>query len=370
MSVDAPFTSDDHQYMTRALRLAAQGLHTTTPNPRVGCIIVKNGLVIGEGAHLKAGEPHAEVYALRQAGANAAGADVYVTLEPCSHHGRTPPCADALIQAKVRRVVVAMQDPNPQVAGNGLARLQAAGITVQSGLMETQARELNAGFISRMTRQRPFVRSKIAASLDGRTALANGESKWITGEAARLDVQSWRAQSCAILTGIGTVLADNPQMTVRTVPNSIAPYRQPLRVVVDSQLQISPQANILQGGHALVVYAKDAPQKLAQLKSTGVDCIQIAGTEGRLCLNSLFMHLATLGVNDLLVEAGHGLNGALLAQGLVDELLVYYAPILMGASAKGMFDFLPLTSMSQRIELALIDMRQVGKDIRLRLKPV
>ncbi len=370
MSVDALFTSDDHQYMTQALRLATQGLYTTTPNPRVGCIIVKNGLVIGEGAHLKAGEPHAEVYALRQAGANAAGADVYVTLEPCSHHGRTPPCADALIQAKVRRVVVAMQDPNPQVAGNGLARLKSAGITVQSGLMEPQARELNAGFISRMTRQRPFVRSKIAASLDGRTALANGESKWITGEAARLDVQSWRAQSCAILTGIGTVLADNPQMTVRNVPNSIAPYRQPLRVVVDSQLQISPQANILQGCHALVVYANDAPQKLAQLKATGVDCIQIAGSEGRVCLSSLFMHLATLGVNDLLVEAGHGLNGALLAQGLVDELLVYYAPILMGASAKGMFDFPPLTSMSQRIELALIDMRQVGKDIRLRLKPV
>ena len=368
------FTPDDHQFMTRALRLAEQGLYTTTPNPRVGCVIVKNGVVIGEGAHLKAGEPHAEVHALRQAIANdhavkIQGADVYVTLEPCSHHGRTPPCADALIQAKVARVIVAMQDPNPQVAGNGLARLQAAGITVQSGLLETQARELNAGFISRMTRQRPFVRSKIAASLDGRTALANGESKWITGEAARSDVQHWRAQSCAILTGIGTVLADNPQMTVRNVANLPGPYRQPLRVVVDSQLQISSHANIVQGGNTLVAYAQDAHQQLALLQAGGVNCIQLASEDGHVCLNSLLSHLAGLGVNELMVEAGQGLNGALLRQGLIDELLVYYAPILMGASAKGMFDFPPLQSMSQRTQLELLDMRQVGKDIRLRLKP-
>jgi diaminohydroxyphosphoribosylaminopyrimidine deaminase/5-amino-6-(5-phosphoribosylamino)uracil reductase len=369
------FTSDDHHYMTRALRLAEQGLYTTTPNPRVGCVIVNNGVVFGEGAHLKAGEPHAEVHALRQAFANGhaaqiQGADVYVTLEPCCHHGRTPPCADALIQANIARVVVAMQDPNPQVAGNGLARLQAAGIAIQSGLLETQARELNAGFISRMTRQRPFVRSKIAASLDGRTALANGESKWITGEAARLDVQHWRARSCAILTGIGTVLADNPQMNVRNVTNLSAPYRQPLRVVVDSQLQISPQANILQGGNTLLVFAQDARKQLALLQANGVNCIQLTAADGRVCLNSLLSHLAGLGVNELMVEAGQGLNGALLAQGLVDELLVYYAPILMGTSAKGMFDFPSLERMSQRTQLELLDMRQVGKDIRLRLKPI
>lgn len=369
------FTSNDHQFMTRALRLAEQGLYTTTPNPRVGCVIVKNGVVIGEGAHLKAGEPHAEVHALRQAVANGhaeqiQGADVYVTLEPCSHHGRTPPCAEALIQANVARVVAAMQDPNPQVAGNGLARLQAAGIAVQSGLLEQQARELNAGFISRMTRQRPFVRSKIAASLDGRTALANGESKWITGEASRLDVQRWRARSCAILTGVGTVLADNPQMTVRNITNATAPYRQPLRVVVDSQLKISPQALILQGGNALLAYANDAHQSLAQLTAGGANTIQLAAADGHVCLNSLLSHLAGLGVNELMVEAGQGLNGALLAQGLVDELLVYYAPILMGASAKGMFDFAPLQSMSQCTQLELLDMRQVGKDIRLRLKPI
>jgi diaminohydroxyphosphoribosylaminopyrimidine deaminase / 5-amino-6-(5-phosphoribosylamino)uracil reductase len=220
-----------------------------------------------------------------------------------------------------------------------------------------------------MTHQRPFVRSKIAASLDGKTALNTGESKWITGEAARLDVQHWRARSCAILTGIGTVLADNPQMNVRNLVNIAAPYRQPLRVVVDSRLQIPLNAQILQGGHTLLAYAHDAQNRLAQLQAGGVDCIQLAGADGRVCLNSVLTHLAGLGINELMVEAGQGLNGALLAQGLIDELLIYYAPILLGNSARGMFDFPPLQAMSQRTQLKLIDMRQIGQDIRLRLKP-
>ena len=241
----------DSQWMALALRLAERGLHTTSPNPRVGCVLVKDGKVIGEGWHERAGEPHAEVHALRAAGKAARGATAYVTLEPCSHHGRTPPCADALIAAGVSRVVAAMQDPNPLVAGQGLQKLRAAGIEVEYGLMEAAARELNIGFISRMTRGTPWVRSKIAASLDGRTALANGTSKWITGEAARLDVQHWRARSCAVLTGIGTVLADDPQLNVR----GISTERQPLRVVLDSELRLSPAAKILQNGQTLIYTA-------------------------------------------------------------------------------------------------------------------
>ncbi len=364
-------TANDYVFMAHALRLAEQGLYSTTPNPRVGCVIVKNGVVIGEGAHLKAGEPHAEVLAMRQASANGHthlnGADIYITLEPCSHHGRTPPCAEALIKAGASRVIVAMQDPNPQVAGRGLALLKQHHIAVTIGVMEAEARQLNAGFISRMTRGMPFVRSKIAASLDGRTALANGESKWITGEAARLDVQHWRAQSCAILTGVGTVLADNPNMTVRLETNQRP--RQPLRVIVDSLLRTSPDALILQGGKTLVVYASDPNHQLSKFSADNVELLNIPDKTGKVCLKTLLQVLATREINEVMCEAGQNLNGALLTQNLIDELLVYVAPFILGNDAMSMFAIPKLSSMQQRVQLALIDTLQVGNDLRLRFKP-
>lgn len=370
MSFTIP-TANDYQFMAQALRAAEQGLYTATPNPRVGCVIVKNGLVIGEAAHLKAGEPHAEVLALHQAMASGhhdlKGADVYVTLEPCSHHGRTPPCAEALVKAGVARVIVAMQDPNPQVAGRGLALLKQHRIALTVGVMEAEAHQLNPGFISRMTRGMPFVRSKIAASLDGRIALANGESKWITGEIARFDVQHWRAQSCAILTGVGTVLADNPNMTVRLQAKEAS--RQPLRVVVDSHLRIAPDALVLQGGKSLVVYASDPNNKLPQFSADNVELLKIASKAGKVCLKSLLQLLAAREINEVMCESGQGLNSALLAQNLIDELLLYYAPVILGQSAIGMFAIPELTSMQQRLQLELIEVLQLGNDLRLRLKP-
>lgn len=364
------FTKADHEYMSLALHLAEQGLYTTTPNPRVGCVLVNNSQIIGQGAHLKAGEPHSEIMALRDAEAKfpnlIQGADAYVTLEPCSHFGRTPPCADALIKAGVKHVIAAMQDPNPQVAGKGLARLNAAGIDTEHGLMEAQARELNAGFISRMTQNRPFVRVKIAASLDGKTALANGESKWITGEAARQDVQHWRARSCAILTGIGTVLADDPQMNVRNIPSA----RQPLRVVVDSQLRISPQAKILAGGNTLIAYVLDKENKADALSKAGVELVKAQSNDGKVCLKQLLRHLAERGINEVMVEAGQTLNGALLTLNLIDEFLFYYAPTLLGSDARGMLAIPALESMQNRTELSLIEVRQFAQDIRVRAKPI
>ena len=363
--------ANDHLFMAQALRLAEQGLYSTTPNPRVGCVIVRNGTVIGEGVHLKAGEPHAEVVAMSQAMANGyhdlKGVDVYVTLEPCNHHGRTPPCAEALVKSNVARVIVAMQDPNPQVAGRGLALLKQHRIALTIGVMETEARQLNAGFVSRMTRGMPFVRSKIAASLDGRVALASGESKWITGDLARFDVQHWRAQSCAILTGAGTVLADNPNMTVRLDVKKVT--RQPLRVVVDSILRISPDALILKGGKTLVVYASDPNHKLSQFSEENVELLKIPDKTGKVCLRSLLQTLAAREINEVMTEAGQGLNGALLTQNLIDELLVYYAPVILGNDAMSMFAIPELTSMQQRIQLELIDVLQLGNDLRLRLKP-
>lgn len=360
------YSSADYLFMAQALRLAEQGLYSTMPNPRVGCVIVKADQVIGTGAHMRAGEPHAEVLALRTAGSQARGADVYVTLEPCSHHGRTPPCADALLQAGVKRVVAAMQDPNPLVAGNGLAYLKEHDIDASCGLMQAQAVDLNPGFISRMSRGLPFVRSKIAASLDGRTALANGESKWITGEASRLDVQRWRARSSAILTGAGTVLMDDPEMTVRELDIP----RQPLRVVVDGHLRITPQAKILQSGNVLIAYATDPDNKAATLQSAEVELLKLPDVNNRVCLKSLMAELAKREINEVLVEAGQGLNGALLEQGLTDELLIYYAPVLMGGEARGMFATSILSEMSQCMRLDIIELRQVGADIRIRANPV
>ncbi len=350
----------DSQWMARALRLAERGLYTTSPNPRVGCVLVKEGKVVGEGWHERAGVPHAEVHALRAAGKAAHGATAYVTLEPCSHHGRTPPCADALIAAGVSRVVAAAQDPNPKVAGQGIARLRAAGIKVECGLMEADARELNIGFVSRMERATPWVRSKIAASLDGRTALANGTSKWITGDAARRDVQRWRARSCAVLTGIGTVLADDPQLNVREIKSD----RQPLRVVVDSQLRMPLHARICAGGTLIYTASMDRA-KCAELQIQGAEVVTLAGADGLVDLFRVLGDLGRRGINEVLVEAGRTLNGALLQAGLVDELVLYLAPQLLGDAARGMADLGELTQLQQRVALQWQDMRQVGGDLRI-----
>lgn len=349
----------DSQWMALALRLAERGLYTTSPNPRVGCVLVKDGKVVGEGWHERAGEPHAEVHALRVAGKLAQGATAYVTLEPCSHHGRTPPCADALIAAGVKRVVAAMQDPNPLVAGRGIAKLRAAGIEVESGLMEAAARELNIGFVTRMSRGMPWVRSKIAASLDGHTALNNGTSKWITGEAARSDVQHWRARSCAVLTGVGTVLADDPLLNVR-----IESGRQPLRVILDSHLRLPPTARIL-GGGALVYTASADVARRAALQQRGAEVVQLPGTNGQVDLSAVLRDLAQRGCNEVLVETGRTLNGALLQAGLVDELVLYLAPQLLGDAARGMADLGELTQLQQRVDLHWQDVRQVGGDLRI-----
>ena len=362
------FTAYDHEMMSLALCIAEAGLLTSSPNPRVGCVLVKDGQIIGQGAHLKTGEPHAEVMALRDAAQkfpnSIKGATAYVTLEPCSHFGRTPPCANALVDAGVARVVVAMQDPNPKVAGNGLRILAAAGIAVEHGLMEAQARELNIGFVTRMTKNKPYVRVKIAASLDGRTALANGESKWITGEAARQDVQQWRARSCAILTGVGTVLADNPQMNVR-IPST----RQPLKVIVDSQLRAPTDSNILKDGNVLIAYSQASEAQKLALSVAGAELIKV-GSQPQVCLKTLLSELAERGINEVMVEAGQTLNGALLAAGLIDEFIFYYAPLILGADARGMLAIPALKTMQDRIALQLVDTRQIGQDIRVRAKPI
>lgn len=354
----------DAAWMARALRLAERGLFTTRPNPRVGCVLVKSGKLVGEGWHERAGEPHAEVHALRSAGLAARGATAYVTLEPCSHHGRTPPCAEALIAAGVARVVAATEDPNPQVAGQGLARLRAAGIETERGLMEAAARELNIGFFSRMTRGAPWVRSKIAASLDGRTALANGASQWITGEAARRDVQRWRARSCAILTGIGTVLNDDPQLNVRDIelPD------QPLRVVVDGGLRTPPTARILQSEGAIIYTATQDAARIASLEEAGARVMVLPGANGRVDLHAVLRDLAANAINEVLVEAGSGINGTLLTAGLVDELVLYFAPQLLGDAARGIAALGELTRLEQRIELDWNDARRVGKDLRIAAK--
>ena len=359
------FSAQDSVWMAQALRLAERGLYGTSPNPRVGCVLVRAGDVVGTGWHRCAGEPHAEVHALREAGATAHGATAYVTLEPCSHHGRTPPCADALIEARVARVVVAAQDPNPQVAGEGIARLRAAGIAVESGLMETEARELNVGFFARMTRGMPWVRSKIAMSLDGRTALGNGKSQWITGDAARQDVQRWRARSCAVLTGINTVLPDDARLNVREIETS----RQPLRVVLDSQLRIPLEARVLyDGGNTLIYTALRNERKTALLQDLGATVTVMPDGEGRVDLPAMLRDLAQRGCNEVLVESGSTLNGALLRAGLADELLLYLAPQLLGDAARGMAQLGELTSLDQRVGLKWQDMRQVGEDLRILAK--
>lgn len=350
--------------MAQALRLAELGLYGTSPNPRVGCVLVADEKMVGSGWHRRAGEPHAEVLALREAGDKARGATAYVTLEPCSHHGRTPPCADALIAAGVARVVAAVQDPNPQVAGEGIAKLRSAGIAVACGLMEAAARELNIGFFARMTRGTPWLRSKIAMSLDGRTALANGVSKWITGDAARLDVQHWRARSCAVLTGIGTVLADDARMNVRDIETE----RQPLRVVLDSRLRMPLTARMLQETNVLIYAALHDQDKIAVLERAGATVRALPDGNGRVDLPAMMRDLAQRGCNEVLLEAGSTLNGALLRAGSVDELLLYVAPQLLGDWARGMAQLGELTALDQRIDLKWQDVRQVGSDMRITAK--
>jgi diaminohydroxyphosphoribosylaminopyrimidine deaminase / 5-amino-6-(5-phosphoribosylamino)uracil reductase len=373
------FSAADREFMARALELARRGLYTTTPNPRVGCVIVRDGTVIGEGWHEMAGQPHAEINALAdvarkvgtprvlpsgRAGATARGATVYVTLEPCSHHGRTPPCADALIDAGITRVVAAMRDPNPQVAGEGLARLELAGVRVDSGLMEDVARELNIGFVSRMTRGRPWLRLKVAASLDGKTALNNGRSQWITGAEARRDAHAWRARSCAMLTGIGTVRDDDPRLTVRDIDTP----RQPLRVVVDSRLEIPLDAAILDGGNCLVACAVENAAKVAQLRQRGVDVLALPNAAGKVDLPGLLAELGRRGINDVMAEAGFRLNGSLLREGLVDELLIYQAPLLLGDKARGMFDLPELENLAGARRLEVLERHAVGADFFLRAR--
>ena len=355
------FSPVDQQHMAEALRLAEKGLYTTTPNHRVGCVIVRDGQAVGAGWHEKAGGPHAEVLALRAAGARAHGATAYVTLEPCSHHGRTPPCVDALIEAGIARVVAAMQDPNTKVAGSGFARLRAAGIEVESGLMQDEARALNCGFVSRMSRGRPWVRTKIAASLDGRTALANGQSQWITGPEARRDGHAWRARACAVLTGIGTVRDDDPRLDVREVETT----RQPLKVLVDSQVQVPLSAKLLQSGQVLVAAAVENKAGIAALRDQGAEVVVLPNAQGKVELMDLMRELARREINEVHVEAGFKLNGSLLREGLVDEILIYLAPSILGDSACGMFKLPDIADLERKRLVQFGDVRSIGRDIRI-----
>jgi diaminohydroxyphosphoribosylaminopyrimidine deaminase/5-amino-6-(5-phosphoribosylamino)uracil reductase len=351
--------------MARALRLAERGLLTTAPNPRVGCVLVRDGAVVGAGWHERTGGPHAEINALQQAGPRAAGATAYVTLEPCCHHGRTPPCTEALLAAGVVRVVAAMEDPNPRVAGMGLAALRDAGIDTAAGLLAAAAECLNAGFVMRMRQGRPWVRCKLAMSLDGRTAMTSGESRWITGEAARSDVQQLRARSDAIMTGIGTVLADDPSLTVR-IDGMDDGFRQPLRVILDSQLRTPPDAKLLDlPGETLIVTGTVDAGNEARLTRSGVRVVPLPLQDGQLDLPAVLQYLGTLQVNEVHLEAGATLCGALMQAGLLDELVIYMAPHLMGDAARGLFALPGLEQMAQRIRLSINDIRAVGDDWRI-----
>lgn len=372
----ASFSEQDRCWMARAIQLAAQGRFTTHPNPRVGCVLVRDGQIVGEGFHVRAGEGHAEVNALRMAGDQAMGATAYVTLEPCSHHGKTPPCAEALVHAGVARVVSAMVDPNPQVAGRGIKRLLNAGIEASSGLLEAEAKALNPGFIKRMEQGLPYVRIKTASSLDGRTAMQSGESQWITGAAARSDVQRLRAQSSVIVTGVDSILHDDSSLTVREdelqLDNAAEiVQKQPLRVVLDSQLRMPLNAKILQQpGRTLIATVSQDAAKTGALIESGAEVVQLAAEQNRVSIKALLEYLATAEqCNELLVETGARLAGAFIAAGVVDELVVYQAMILMGSDARPMYT-LPYSKMDEQIRLQLLDSRMLGDDLRLTLRPV
>lgn len=351
------FSAFDHAMMRRALELAAKGLYSTTPNPRVGCVLTKDQAIVAEGWHERAGGPHAEIVALDRAGSAAAGATAYLNLEPCNHHGRTPPCVETLIKKNIRRVVAAMRDPNPKAAHGGDA-LAAAGIGFEHGLMEEAARELNVGFVSRMTRGRPWVRLKVAATLDGRTALSDGKSQWITGAEARRDGHRWRARACAILTGIGTVRADDPRLTVREIETA----RQPLRVIVDSRLETPPTARILQGEKVFVFAGTDGTLPNA-------DVVSLPNQERKVDLPRMLEELARRGVNELHVEAGFRLNGSLVREGCVDEYLVYLNPSFLGDRAQGMLDLPAVVSLEKRIKLRVLSVERLGEDLRILARP-
>lgn len=361
------FTAADFGFMARALRLARRGLYSAHPNPRVGCVLVRDGAVVGDGWHQKTGGAHAEIAALEAAGTRAGGSTAYVTLEPCSHHGRTPPCADALIEAGVAAVVVSMQDPNPEVAGEGIGRLRQAGIEVRCGLMQADALRLNEGFVSRMSRGRPLVRIKIAASLDGRTAMASGESQWITGGDARRDVQRLRAACGAVMTGIATIVDDDPALNVRDAALDTG-GAQPLRVVLDSRLKMPATARVLGLPGATVIFCVDDKDR-RPLEKAGARVIRVAAAAGRPDLPQVLRELAALEVNDVLVEAGPQLNGSLMSAGLVDELVIYQAPHIMGSETKGMAVTPDWLGLEQRMPLTVTDLRKIGADLRITARP-
>ncbi len=366
----------EHRQMARAIRLAERGLYSTDPNPRVGCVLVRDGAMVGEAWHRRAGEPHAERLALAAAGDRARGATAFVTLEPCCHQGRTPPCTQALIEAGVARVVCAMVDPNPLVAGKGLAALREAGVETRSGLLEEQARGLNPGFIKRMERGLPYVRCKLAASLDGRTAMASGESRWISSEASRRDVHRLRARSSAIVTGVVTVLADDPSLNVRLSTADLPglepgqPVRQPVRVILDSALRTPPDARLLGlEGRTLIGCTRASPTREAELRAAGAEVRVLPDEHGRVGLEPLMRWLAAEEINEVLLESGPTLAGSALTGGLIDELVVYLAPHLMGDGARGLFRLPLLERMEHRVPLILDEVRRVGPDLRLRLRP-
>ncbi|MCG7989156.1 MAG: bifunctional diaminohydroxyphosphoribosylaminopyrimidine deaminase/5-amino-6-(5-phosphoribosylamino)uracil reductase RibD [Candidatus Thiodiazotropha weberae] len=365
----------DHRYMGRAIQLAKRGWYTTQPNPRVGCVLVKDGEIVGEGYHRRAGELHAERNALADAGEAARGATAYVTLEPCCHQGRTPPCTEGLIEAGVKRVVAAMTDPNPKVAGKGFEQLEQAGIEVVSGVLEAQAAALNPGFIKRMRQGLPYVRCKMGMSLDGRTAMANGESQWITSAESRVDVHKLRAASNAILTGVGTLLADDPSMNVRVGHSELGIDEDlqipgPVRVVLDPQLQTPASAKMLNlPGQTLVVCSDDNPTHGIALEAAGAQVVTVPAVEQGLDLHEVLQFLADQEINEILLESGATLAGAMLEQGLVDELIIYQAPHLMGDSARGLFRLPGIQQMSQRLSLNITDVRQIGPDIRITATP-
>jgi len=362
------FSATDHAMMAHALRLAERGAYTTRPNPMVGCVLAHGDEIVGEGWHRLAGEPHAEILALQDAGDRAKGATAYVTLEPCAHTGKTGPCADALVAAGVWRVVVAMRDPFPEVDGEGFARLAAAGIGVESGLMEAQARALNRGWLSLVERGRPWVRVKLATSIDGRTALASGDSKWISCEASRLDGHRWRARAGAIITGAGTVLADDPSLTVRLGDDT--PFVAPLRVVLDPGLATIARGRVREGAApALYLHAADVkpPRDLGMQPSVELGVVPVRA--GLIDLAAVLRRLAERGINEVQVEAGATLAGGFLAAGLVDEILLYIAPVLLGERAKPLFDGLRIDDMAQKLNLTIVESRAIGTDMRLLLRP-
>lgn len=360
------FSAFDRQCMATAMQLARKGLNTTHPNPRVGCVISRDERIVGQGWHVRAGGAHAEVHALEEAGELAAGGTVYVTLEPCSYHGRTAPCADALIEAGITRVVCAMEDPNPRVSGAGISRLIESGIHVQQGLMQAEAEQLNAGFVKRMRYGRPLVRIKLAQSTDGHIALANGTSQWISGPDAREDVQRWRAGSAAVLTGIGTVLADDPLLNVRLDGHD----RQPLRVIVDSHWRTPVKARLFGVGGKIMIAGLENGSNRQALQDAGAECIVLPQSGGRVDLNALLQELARREINEVQVEAGAVLCGSLLEAGLIDELLIYQAPVLLGGGALSPFASPRLDKMDDRVHLEWIGSQRVGQDMRLHLKPV